>query len=170
MPGGRVRARPCPPKEKQYDSALTMMRSAGASRAGLRKVTFFALCAFTSLGGLSEQVVKFLNGAAGFLKACETAAALRRFRDVGLTPQLLSKRLRFRARALLQAAILQGFGSIAYSVGLYVVPVCLSVSVLLLCISLNAIPICNDLLLSLIKVLFPLKTFRVLLFHFAPNY
>jgi hypothetical protein len=75
-------------------------------------------CAFTSLGGLSEPVVKFLNGAAGFLKACETAAALRRLRDDGLTPQLLSKRFRFRARALLQAAILQGNGSIAYSVGL----------------------------------------------------
>ncbi len=44
----------------------------------LRKGTFLP-CAFTSLGGLSEQVVKFLNGAAGFLKACETAAALRRF-------------------------------------------------------------------------------------------
>jgi hypothetical protein len=104
-------------KEKLYDSALTMMRSAGACRAGLRKVTFLP-CAFTSLGGLSEPVVKFLNGAAGFLKACETAAALRRLRDDGLTPQLLSKRFRFRARALLQAAILQGNGSIAYSVGL----------------------------------------------------
>jgi hypothetical protein len=74
--------------------------------------------------------------AAGFLKACETAAALRRFRDDGLTPQLLSTRLRFtdRARALLQAAILQGNGSIAYSVGLKFLS--LPVSVLLLCISL----------------------------------
>ena len=81
-------------KEKLYDSALTMLTSAGACRAGLRKVTFLP-CAFTSLGGLSEHVIKFLNGAAaGFLKACETAAALRRLRDDGLTPQLLSKRFR----------------------------------------------------------------------------
>ena len=105
--------------------------------------------AFTSLG-----VVKFLNGAAGFLKACETAAALRRLRDDGLTPQLLSKRFRFRARALLQAAILQGNDRLQCWI---IVSVCLSVSVLLICISLNTLPICNDLLLSLIKVLFRLK-------------
>jgi hypothetical protein len=82
-------------KEKQYDTMIAPDHDEERWRESCwpPEGDLFALCLHLScqVGGLSEHVVKFLNGAAGFVKACETAATLRRFRDDGLTPQLLSR-------------------------------------------------------------------------------
>ena len=51
------------------------------------------------------------------MKHCAADLQKRRPRDDGLTPQQLSKRFRFKARAMLQAAILRGNGLLAASVG-----------------------------------------------------
>ena len=104
-------------KEKDYAQPLALLRSAQACVAGLRKVVFRA-CAYSSLGGLSKQAAKFVNAAAGFAK--QHAVELQRLhpRDDGLTPQQLGARFRFRARALIQAAILSGNALIASTAGL----------------------------------------------------
>ena len=72
-------------KTALYTQALDMLRSAQACVSGLRKVVFRP-CGFTSLGALSKDSVKFINGAAGLLKFRASAAQARRPRDDGLTP------------------------------------------------------------------------------------
>jgi len=104
-------------KKALYTQALDMLRSAQACVSGLRKVVFRP-CGFTSLGALSKDSVKFINGAAGLLKFRASAAQARRPRDDGLTPQQLAKQFRFNARARIQAAILKGNSLIAFAVGL----------------------------------------------------
>ena len=106
-------------KKALYTQALDMLRSAQACVSGLRKVVFRP-CGFTSLGALSKDSVKFINGAAGLLKfrASAAQAQARRPRDDGLTPQQLAKQFRFTARARIQAAILKGNSLIASAVGL----------------------------------------------------
>lgn len=104
-------------KKALYTQALDMLRSAQACVSGLRKVVFRP-CGFTSLGALSKDSVKFINGAAGLLKFRASAAQARRPRDDGLTPQQLAKQFRFSARARIQAAILKGNSLIASAVGL----------------------------------------------------
>jgi hypothetical protein len=99
-------------KGNDYEQPLALLRSAQACVAGLRKVVFRA-CAFTSLGGLSKQSVKFVNGTASFVKERAGHHQMLHPRDDGLTPPQLAKRFRFRARALLQAAILNGNALIA---------------------------------------------------------
>ena len=85
------------------------------------------LCSGTVQGGLSGVCLhlaalgqgskKFVNSAAGFMKHRAADLQMRRPRDDGLTPQQLTKRFRFKARAMLQAAILRGNGLLAASVG-----------------------------------------------------
>ena len=104
-------------KEKDYAQPLALLRSAQACVAGLRKVVFRA-CAMSSLGELSKQAVKFINGAAGFAKQCAVEQQRLHPRDDGLTAQQLSKRFRFRARALIQAAVLSGNALVASTAGL----------------------------------------------------
>lgn len=104
-------------KEDGYKQPLALLRAAQACRAGLRKIVFRA-CAYTSLGRLSAQSVKFINAAAGFTKQRAVELQRLRPRDDGLTPQQLAKRFRFRARALIQAAILNGNALIATTAGL----------------------------------------------------
>ena len=104
-------------KHDLYAQPLAMLRCAQAVTSGLRKV-IFRPCAFTSLGALSPDSVKFVNGAAGLAKLRAAAALRRRPRDDGLLPQQLSKRLRFSARAMIQAAILRGNALLALTVGL----------------------------------------------------
>ena len=104
-------------KGKDYEQPLALLRTAQACVAGMRKVIFRA-CAFTSLGGLSKQSVKFVNGAASFVKERAGHHQTLHPRDDGLTPPQLAKRFRFRARALLQAAILMGNALIARTAGL----------------------------------------------------
>ena len=104
-------------KGKEYEQPLALLRSAQACVAGMRKVVFRA-CAFTSLGGLSMQSVKFVNGAASFVKQRAVDQQALHPRDDGLTPPKLAARFRFRARALLQAAILNGNALIARTAGL----------------------------------------------------
>ena len=104
-------------KREKYQPHIDMLRSAQAVVAGLRKIVFRP-CAFTSLGGLSADSVKFINAAAGLLKHKATAALRLRPRDDGLLPQQLAKRLRFRARAMIQAAIMRGNSLLASAVGL----------------------------------------------------
>ena len=97
-------------KREKYQPHIDMLRSAQAVVAGLRKIVFRP-CAFTSLGGLSADSVKFINAAAGLLKHKATAALRLRPRDDGLLPQQLAKRLRFRA-------IMRGNSLLASAVGL----------------------------------------------------
>ena len=104
-------------KKELYTQAVDMLRSAQACVSGMRKVVFRP-CGFTSLGALSKDSIKFINGAAGLLKCQATVAQALRPRDDGLTPQQLAKRFRFIARARIQAAILKGNSLIAASVGL----------------------------------------------------
>ena len=52
-------------KHDLYAQPLAMLRCAQAVTSGLRKV-IFRPCAFTSLGALSPDSVKFVNGAAGW--------------------------------------------------------------------------------------------------------
>ena len=104
-------------KGKEYEQPLALLRSAQACVAGMRKVVFRA-CAFTSLGGLSMQSVKFVNGAASCVKQRAVDQQALHPRDDGLTPPKLAARFRFRARALLQAAILNGNALIARTAGL----------------------------------------------------
>ena len=103
-------------KKATYEQPLAMLRSAQACVAGLRKVVFLA-CAFTSLGALGKGSKQFVNSAAGFMKHRAADLQKRRPRDDGLTPQQLTKRFRFKARAMLQAAILRVNGLLAASVG-----------------------------------------------------
>ena len=72
-------------KREKYQPHIDMLRSAQAVVAGLRKIVFRP-CAFTSLGGLSADSVKFINAAAGLLKHKATAALRLRPRDDGLLP------------------------------------------------------------------------------------
>ena len=104
-------------KRASYDPAITMLRSAAAVTAGLRKIVFRP-CAFTSLGAVSVDSIKFINGAAGLAKLRAELALRQHPRDDGLLPQQLSKRLRFQARAAIQAAILRGNALLAATVGL----------------------------------------------------
>ena len=104
-------------KERDYSQPLALLRTAQACVAGLRKVVFRA-CAFSSLGELSRQAVKFINAAAGFAKQRADEQQRLHPRDDGLTPQQVAKRFRFRARALIQAAILSGNALIASTAGL----------------------------------------------------
>ena len=104
-------------KGKDYEQPLALMRSAQACVGGVRKVVFWA-CAFSSLGEMSKQSAKFINGAAGFSKQCAARLQSLHPRDDGQTPQQLAKRFRFRARALIQAAILTGNALIARTAGL----------------------------------------------------
>ena len=104
-------------KGKDYEQPLALLRSAQACVAGLRKVVFWA-CAFSSLGEMSKQSVQFINGAAEFAK--RSAARLQSLnpRDDGLTPKQIAARFRFRMRALIQSAILNGNALIARTAGL----------------------------------------------------
>ena len=104
-------------KAQSYAHVLDQARAASAVTAGLRVVTYHT-CSYTSLGALGSGTVKCLNGAAGFLKARATRAARLAPRADGLTPQMLSGRLRFLARCQIQAAIMRGNGLIAAEVGL----------------------------------------------------
>ena len=104
-------------KGKGYARPLALLRSAQACVAGLRMVVFRA-CAYSSLGELSKQAVKFINAAAGSAKQRAVEQQRLHPRDDGLTPQQLTKRFRFRARALIQAAILSGNALIASTAGL----------------------------------------------------
>ena len=104
-------------KGKGYAQPLALLRSAQACVAGLRMVVFRA-CAYSSLGELSKQAVKFINAAAGSAKQRAVEQQRLHPRDDGLTPQQLTKRFRFRARALIQAAILSGNALIASTAGL----------------------------------------------------
>ena len=104
-------------KGKDYAHPLALLRSAQACVAGLRMVVFRA-CAYSSLGELSKQAVKFINAAAGSAKQRAVEQQRLHPRDDGLTPQQLTKRFRFRARALIQAAILSGNALIASTAGL----------------------------------------------------
>ena len=76
-----------------------------------------AFCLIYSLN-VSIPLKKFINAAAGLLKHKATAALRLRPRDDGLLPQQLAKRLRFRARAMIQAAIMRGNSLLASAVGL----------------------------------------------------
>jgi hypothetical protein len=104
-------------KRVSYEPAIASLRSAAAVTAGLRKIVFRP-CAFTSLGALSGDSVKFINGAAGLAKLRAELALRQLPRNDGLLPQQLSKRLRFQARAAIQAAILRGNALLALTVGL----------------------------------------------------
>ena len=88
-------------KRASYDPAITMLSSAAAVTAGLRKIVFRP-CAFTSLGAVSVDSIKFINGAAGLAKLRAELALRQHPRDDGLLPQQLSKRLRFQARAAIR--------------------------------------------------------------------
>ena len=67
---------------------------------------------------MSGDSVKFINGAAGLAKLRAELALRRLPRNDGLLPQQLSKRLRFQARAAIQAAIMCGNARLALTVGL----------------------------------------------------
>jgi len=62
--------------------------------------------------------VKFVNAAASFVKERAGHHQALHPRDDGLSPPQLAKRFRFRTRALLQAAILNGNALIARTAGL----------------------------------------------------
>ncbi len=94
-------------KRASYDPVITKLRSAAAVTAGLRKI-FFRPCAFTSLGAVSGDSIKFINGAAGHAKLRAELALRQHPREDGLLPQQFSKRLHFQTRAAIQAAILRG--------------------------------------------------------------
>ena len=85
--------------------------------AGVR-IIIYRTCAFTSLGELGKGTVKFVNGAAGFLKKRLVDEHGRRPPLDGQTPQQHSAKLRFLTRARLQAAILAGNGLVAVTAGL----------------------------------------------------
>ncbi len=104
-------------KRVSYEPAIASLRSAAAVTAGLRKIVFRP-CAFTSLGALSGDSVEFINGAAGLAKLRAELALRQLPRNDGLLPQQLSKRLRFQARAAIQAAIMRGNALLALTVGL----------------------------------------------------
>ena len=84
----------------------------------IKLVVFVWECAFSSLGEMSKQSVQFINGAAEFAK--RSAARLQSLnpRDDGLTPKQIAARFRFRMRALIQSAILNGNALIARTAGL----------------------------------------------------
>jgi hypothetical protein len=104
-------------KAGSYRTQLLQAKSHPAVTAGVR-VIIYRTCAFTSLGELGKGTVKFVNGAAGFLKKRLVDEHERRPPLDGQTPQQHSAKLRFLTRARLQAAILAGNGLIAVTAGL----------------------------------------------------
>ena len=102
-------------KTAAYSRVLDLVRSSPAVTSGMRVISYNT-CSYTALGALGSGTVKCLNAAASFVK--KRAVAALRARDDGLTPQRLAGMFRFRARCVIQAAILRGNGLIAADVGL----------------------------------------------------
>jgi hypothetical protein len=102
-------------KAVKYREYLERARAARAVTSGMRVVVFRS-CSFTSLGALGKDMIKFINGAAGYCKRLGTLSDTPR--DDGLLPPRVAGLLRFRTRAAIQAAILTGNAQIARAVGL----------------------------------------------------
>ncbi len=104
-------------KAKQYKDFITKQRTHPAVVAGAKVINYRTI-AMTSLGEMSDDTIKFFNGAFSFYKKKLNVAAKVSPRPDGQTPKEITAKLRMKYRILLQFALTNGNAAIVNTVGI----------------------------------------------------